>query len=64
MNVRALEAALAAAGIPGVVDADGTVAVLRLPSEDRSIEDPDCRRTAVALATEHGFRTLALEVDD
>jgi hypothetical protein len=63
MNAAALQAALEAAGFHGRVTAVGAVALLRVSAEDRVFEDPAARRTAVAIAAEHGFRNLALEVD-
>jgi hypothetical protein len=64
MSADALEAALRAAGIAGTVTADGVVAVLRVAPDDRVLEDAARRRAAIALASEHGFRSLALEVAD
>ena len=64
MSTVALEAALRALGVHGVVTAEGAVATVRVAAEDRTLERPDVRRAALAAAAEHGFRGLALEVAD
>lgn len=64
MSADALEAALRAAGIAGTVTAEGVVAVLRVAPDDRVLLDAARRRAAITLASEHGFRSLALEVAD
>jgi len=63
MNAATLQLALEAAGFHGRVTAVGAVALLCVSADDRVFEDPAARRTAVAIAAEHGFRNLALEVD-
>ncbi|MBA3891501.1 MAG: hypothetical protein H0X64_13315 [Gemmatimonadaceae bacterium] len=62
MSTAQLEQALRARGIEATVDAEGAVAVMRLHGDDPQLADPDYRRSLVALAAEHGFRNLALEV--
>ena len=64
MSVRGLEEALRAAGVQATVEAEGAVAVVRIETSAIALEDPDARRALVALAVRHGFRNLALEVDD
>lgn len=63
MSATALEGALRARGVEAAIDADGAVAVMRLRDDDGRLADPAYRRSIVALAAEHGFRNLALEVD-
>lgn len=64
MSAEALREALRMTGIDAEVDADGSVAVLRLVANDIAMEDSERRREVVALAGRHGFRTIALEVAD
>lgn len=64
MRAAALEQALRARGIDAAIEPDGAVAVLRLHDDDARLSDPAWRRSLVALAVEHGFRNLALEVGD
>ncbi len=64
MNAMQLEHALRALGTDAVVDAEGAVAVMRMRAEDPRLADAAYRRSLVAVAAEHGFRNLALEVVD
>lgn len=64
MSARALEQALAAEGIGCTIQLRDRLAVLT-PLDDRSREllcAAEPRRAAVALAVEHGFTHLALEL--
>ncbi|HEY9425920.1 MAG TPA: hypothetical protein VIR34_02100 [Gemmatimonadaceae bacterium] len=64
MSAEALRQALAALGIHGSVEARGALAILTLNGAGASLRDPELRAKAVALASEHGFTNLALEVSD
>lgn len=64
MSTSGLEQALRANGIAADVVADSAVAVMRLHGDEPRLADPAWRRSLVALAAEHGFRNLALEVED
>lgn len=64
MSAGALESALRAIGIRGTVAAEGAVALLRIEADDTVLVDAALRKAALALASEHGFRNLALEVSD
>lgn len=64
MNAPALEAALRQIGLSCTVTADGPVALVRVAPDDTALGEPATRRAAVALAAEHGFRNIALEVAD
>ena len=62
MTAAALEHALAALGVPCVVEAQERLAVLR-PSTDAAIlADPAVRAQVVALAMHHGFTHVAVEL--
>lgn len=64
MNAPQLQAALRTLGIEGEITASGVIAILRVAADDRVLAEAETRRAAVALAAEHGFRSLALEVAD
>lgn len=64
MSAEALRQALATLGLHGSVEARGALAVLSLDGAAASLGDPEIRARAVALASEHGFTNLALELGD
>jgi hypothetical protein len=59
---EALEHALHALGVSCRVEAWDALAVAIPARGDRRLEDPELRRRAVAIAREHGFSHLALEL--
>jgi hypothetical protein len=61
LNADALRTGLASLGIDGVVEARGALAIL-IVGDSSALRDPAIRKAAVALAAEHGFKNLALEV--
>jgi hypothetical protein len=63
MSAKALERQLATLGLAGRVEARGTLAVLTL-DDPGSRAFAERRAAAVALAAEHGFTHLALELED
>lgn len=65
MNEHPLAAALAALGVHARVDARDTLAVLTVPNGDEAarLRDPALRRSVLALAATHGFKTVALELE-
>lgn len=68
MSAAGLEAALRSIGVDGRVEARGALAVL-VPSDGAgalagALADAALRRGAAALAREHGFTHLALELPD
>ena len=58
----ALQNALANAGLHARVSADGRLAVLFIAGDSYWPKHADSRRRAAALAREHGFTHLALEL--
>lgn len=64
MSAEALRQALAALGLRGVVEARGALAIFSIEGDVAPLRDPEIRARAVALASEHGFTNLALEVSD
>lgn len=64
MNAAALEAALRAAGLPCVVEGRDALAVVTVPGSRSRFADDDVRLRTLALAREHGFTHLALELLD
>jgi hypothetical protein len=64
LSPEALRQALAALGLRGVVEARGALAILSIDGDAAPLRDPEIRARAVALASEHGFTHLALEVND
>lgn len=63
MNAARLEQALRERGIAASIDVEGAVAVMRLHRDDARLTDAAYRQSLVAVAAEHGFRNLALEVE-
>lgn len=63
MSTVLLERALRERGIEASVIAEGAVAVMQLHRDDARLADAAFRQALVAVAAEHGFRNLALEVD-
>ena len=57
-----LEAALRAAGLPCVVDADGRLAVVVPGPAGLDLTDSELRHRALALLPRYGFTHLALEL--
>ena len=64
MTAAALETALASLGLPCLVEAEQRLAVLRLKVDGRSFAAPEIRARIVALALEHGFTHVALDLAD
>jgi hypothetical protein len=64
LSAESLREALAALGLRGGVDARGALAVLSLEVDAALLRDPAIRARALAIASEHGFTHLALEVTD
>jgi hypothetical protein len=62
LSAAVLRQALAALGIRGSVEARGALAILTLDDDAAPLRDPELRARAVAIASEHGFTNLALEV--
>ena len=62
MNAEALRQALVTLGIRGSVEARGALAILSLEGDAARLRDPEVRARVLALASEHGFTHLALEV--
>lgn len=65
MSEHPLAAALATLGVDARVEAHGTLAVLTVPNGEAAarLRDPAIRRSVLALATTHGFKTVALELE-
>ena len=61
MSAPRLERALAAIGVRGTVEARGSLAVLT-PDGATDLSDTRLRDRAVALAGQHGYTHLALEL--
>lgn len=65
MSETALEAALREAGVPCSVEARDTLAIVTMDAAASPFAvDETLRRRALALAREHGFTHLALELLD
>lgn len=64
MSAVALREALLALGLDCEVEAEGAVALVRVPAHERRLESSEVRRAAVRLGAQHGFRNVALEVAD
>ncbi|HEX6807805.1 MAG TPA: hypothetical protein VF118_07435 [Gemmatimonadaceae bacterium] len=64
MSAPSLAAALAAHGVDARVDARDALAVITVPNAEAAerLRDPELRRAVVALAAQHGFKTVALEL--
>ena len=62
-GMPALEQRMAEQGVPCRVEVRGTLAVLIVNSETLArLGDAELRRTALALAREHGFTHVAIEL--
>ncbi|HJR62316.1 MAG TPA: hypothetical protein VJ803_01345 [Gemmatimonadaceae bacterium] len=61
MSLERLQRALADIGLPGTLEARGSLIILKLDA-DVSLEDDDVRDSAFRLASSHGFTHLALEL--
>ena len=64
MTAAALESALTSLGVPCVVEAEQRLAVLRPKVQGSSFATPAVRARIVALALEHGFTHVALDLTD
>ena len=64
MKAAALEIALASLGVPCTVEAEQRLAVLRAKVDGSSLAPPAVRARIVALALEHGFTHVALDLAD
>jgi hypothetical protein len=64
MTAAALESALASLGVPCAVEAEQRLAVLRPKVQGSSFAKPAVRARIVALALEHGFTHIALDLAD
>jgi predicted kinase len=64
VTAAALEAALASLGVPCAVDAEQRLAVLRPTVSATNFAQPAMRARIVALAQEHGFTHVALDLAD
>jgi hypothetical protein len=64
LSAEALRSALAALGLHGTIEARGALAILTLDGDAAPIRDPEVRAKAVSIASEHGFKNLALEVSE
>lgn len=64
MSAPSLAAALAAHGVDARVEARDALAVITVPNGEAAerLRDPDLRRAVIALAAQHGFKTVALEL--
>jgi hypothetical protein len=60
----ALENALAALGVPCAVEAEQRLAVLRPKVQGSTFAQPAMRARIVALALEHGFTHVAVDLAD
>ena len=63
MSLERLQRALADIGLPGTLEARGSLVILKLDA-DVSLEDDDLRDSALRLTSSHGFTHLALELPD
>lgn len=64
MTAESLELALAAVGVPCSVEPHQRLAVLRPSADGPSLVEESLRARVVALATEHGFTHVALDLTD
>lgn len=64
MSATALAAALHAAGVPCSVEGRDTLAIVTMAATRSPFVDDGIRHRALALAREHGFTHLALELVD
>ena len=64
MTAATLESALASLGVPCVVEAEQRLAILRPTVHGSSFAKPAVRARIVALALEHGFTHVALDLAD
>ncbi len=62
MNASALGSALLARGIRASVEARGSLAVLLPLSDPSALADAPVRDAVLALAREHGFTHVAIEI--
>jgi hypothetical protein len=62
LSAESLREALAALGLRVGVEERGALAVLSLEGDAALLRDPSIRARALAIASEHGFTHLALEV--
>ena len=66
MSAASLAGALAAQGVDARVETRDAVAVITVPNGEAAerLRDAARRRAVVALAAQHGFATVALELAD
>ena len=64
MTCESFVAALTSLGVPCVVEADQRLAIIRPCADALSLADESLRARVVALAIEHGFSHVAVELDD
>ncbi len=64
MNAHALAAALAGHGVDARVEARDALAVITMSNGDAAerLRDAELRRVVLALAAQHGFKMVALEL--
>ena len=64
MSATSLAAALTAHGVDARVEARDALAIVTVPNADAAerMRDVDLRRAVVALAAQHGFKTVAIEL--
>jgi len=64
VSAPSFAAALAAHGVDARVEARDALAIITVPNADAAdrMRDADLRRTVVALAAQHGFKTVAIEL--
>ena len=64
MSATSLAAELAAHGVDARVEARDALAIVTVPNADAAerMRDVDLRRAVVALAAQHGFKTVAIEL--
>lgn len=64
MTAAALENALASLGLPCSVEAEQRLAILRPKLSGINFAQPEVRARIVAMAQEHGFTHVALDLAD
>jgi len=64
VSAPSFAAALAAHGVLARVEARDALAIVTVPNEGAAekMRDADLRRAVVALAAQHGFKTVAIEL--
>jgi len=64
VSATSLAAALTAHGVDARVEGRDALAIVTVPNADAAerMRDVDLRRAVVALAAQHGFKTVAIEL--